>query len=57
MDNFTTPDLFDDHRNSVQVADSGLRRANGSGLSYVCGIRQLSSSPRKIAGIRVAFFP
>ncbi|CAM2932144.1 putative 4-hydroxy-4-methyl-2-oxoglutarate aldolase [Pseudoalteromonas atlantica] len=24
MDNFTTPDLFDDHRNSVQVADSGL---------------------------------
>ena len=25
MDNFTTPDLFDDHRNSVQVADSGLR--------------------------------
>ena len=25
MENFTTPDLFDDHRNSVQVADSGLR--------------------------------
>ena len=25
MDNFTTPDLFDDHRESVQVADSGLR--------------------------------
>ncbi|TMP17044.1 putative 4-hydroxy-4-methyl-2-oxoglutarate aldolase [Pseudoalteromonas sp. S2893] len=25
MDNFTTPDLFDDHRNSVQIADSGLR--------------------------------
>lgn len=25
MDNFTTPDLFDDHRKSVQVADSGLR--------------------------------
>jgi regulator of ribonuclease activity A len=25
MNNFTTPDLFDDHRESVQVADSGLR--------------------------------
>jgi len=24
MTPFTTPDLFDDHRDSVQVADSGL---------------------------------
>ena len=42
MDNFTTPDLFDDHRNSVQVADSGLRHFgkkttfSGQAVTVIC---------------------